>query len=349
MGNIKHLVYGLVFLVVYSCASSSSTRRPFYDNEKGYYTSAFPTKDVTSQLADIQRSVLRITSTSIYSTYFLDSTTNLTLDELKQLDIAQVASRQSTIDQSKAGTAISILQNNQHTVLVTAAHVLAAPDTLISFKRGANIPENKYLYSVSIKLKQRNYVHTFTDLREIDILATSRAHDLALFEIANNDEAFVATPISINTGAAKKLRMGSFIYVMGFPLGSAMVTRGIVSAPDYDNQGNFLTDALFNHGISGGLIVASRDNFSSLEWIGMSITASASEQSFLVPNPNKRDQYRNMQTYADTAFVAKKSIINYGVTQALPIEKILLFLYQNEDKLNRLGLSSTNISGQQEN
>ena len=347
MGNSRYVFYSLIFLVLHSCASSDTSRRPFYDVEKGYYTSAFPVRDVTPQLATIQRSILRITSTSIYTTYYIDSKTNLTFEEVKQQDLNKITSHKSTIDQSKAGTAISILQNNQHTALVTAAHVLAAPDTLISFKRGPNIPENKYLYSISIKLKQRNYVHTYGDLKEIGLMAVNRINDLALIEIDNDDDSFIAAPLRITTGAAKKLRMGSFLYIMGFPLGSAMVTRGIVSAPDYDNQGNFLTDALFNHGISGGVILASRDNFNSLEWVGMSITASASEQNFLVPNPNMRQQYTNMQTYTDTAFVAQKSIINYGVTQALPIEKILLFLYENEDKLNRIGLSSTNISGQQ--
>lgn len=348
MENTRYSAFCFLVLLLWGCASSNTARRPFYDSEKGYYTSAFPSRDVTPQLATIQRSVLRITSTSIYTTYFLEDS-NVTFEELAQIDIDEVASSESTVDNSKAGTAISILQNNNHTVLVTAAHVLAAPDTLVSFKRGPDIPENKYLYSVSLKLKQRNFVHTYNDLREINILAMNSVYDLALLEIANDDEAFIAAPLQIKTGTAKNLRMGSFIYVMGFPLGSAMVTRGIVSAPNYDNQGSFLSDALFNHGISGGLILASRDNFESLEWVGMAITAAATEQDFLVPNPNRQEQYVHMQSYTDTAFVAQKSIINYGVTQALPIEKMLPFLYINEDKLNSLGLSSTEISGQKKN
>lgn len=268
---------------------------------------------------------------------------------LKERDISKAQFRKSTIDQSKAGTAISILQNDRYIALITAAHVLNAPDTLISYKRGANIPQNKFINSVGIKLKQRNYLHTFDNLLEIDVIATDPIDDLALIRVRNEDEEnnFQAPPLRMKTGAALNLQFGSFIYVMGYPLGSPMITRGIVSAPNYDNQGNFLTDALFNHGISGGLIVASRDNFNSLEWVGMSITASASEQYFLVPDPTKKQQYRNLETYADTAFITRKNIINYGVTQATPIEKVLRFLYSNEDKLNRMGLSSTNISGQQ--
>lgn len=346
MGSIRFIAYSLVGLIIYSCASSNQSQ-PYFDEEKGYYTTAFPVRDVTSQLATIQQSVLRITSTSIYSTYYIDEKMDFTYEDLQNTDIREITNHRSTIDQSKAGTAISILQNDRHTALITAAHVLDAPDTLISFRTGPNIPENKLIHSVGVKLKQRNYVHTYNTLKELDIIAVNRVNDIALIEIENNeDESFNAAPLRIQTGAAKRLRLGSFIYVMGFPLGSAMVTRGIISAPDYDEQGNFLTDALFNHGISGGMIMASRDNFKSLEWVGMSITAAASQQYFLVPNPISAQQYKNMEIYTDTAFVAQKSIINYGVTQALPIEKILLFLYSNEDKLNRLGLSSTQISGQ---
>ncbi|MBN2731738.1 MAG: trypsin-like peptidase domain-containing protein [Balneolaceae bacterium] len=347
MGNTRYILYAIVFLVIYSCVSSNSSRLPYFNPEKGFYTSSFPTKDVSPQLTRIQQSVLRITSTSIYTTYFFGDDINLTVEMLKEKDINKMQLRKSTIDQSKAGTAISILQNDRYTALVTAAHVLDAPDTLISYKQGVNIPQNKYISSVGIKLKQRNYLHTFNNLLEIDVMAVNPFDDLALIRVRNGENDFQAPPLRMKTGAAMKLQFGSFIYVIGYPLGSAMVTRGIVSAPNYDNQGNFLTDALFNHGISGGLIVASRDNFNSLEWVGMSITASASEQYFLVPDPTKKQQYRNLETYADTAFITRKNIINYGVTQATPIEKVLRFLYSNEDKLNRMGLSSTDISGQQ--
>jgi hypothetical protein len=124
-----------------------------------------------------------------------------------------------------------------------------------------------------------------------------------------------------------------------------MVTCGIVSAPDYNGRGAFLTDALFNHGISGGLIIASRNNFRSFEWVGMAVTASASEYRFLVPDPSRSEKYETMEAYTDTAYISQQRLINYGVTQATPIEQILEFLFRNEDELQKLGLSVTDING----
>lgn len=342
----NHIIGFLVAALLCGCASSNNQPAPRYPTDNQYYTSSFPNRDVSRKLTAIQESVLRITSTSIYSTYFFDDNANVTLEMLKGADIAQLSSNRSTIDQSKAGTAIAILQNNRHVALITAEHVLYAPDTLISYKHGKNIPQNKFIHSAGIKIKKRNFLHTYNNLLKIDVLAKNKTDDLALIKIDRPSDSFNTSTLSLNTGAAKYLKYGSFLYVFGYPLGTPMVTRGIVSAPNYDNQGNFLTDALFNHGISGGLIVASRDNFKSFEWVGMSVTASASEQYFLVPDPSRRQEYQNLETYTDTAFIAKKSIINYGVTQATPVEKILRFLYSNEDKLKRIGLSVTRLGGQ---
>jgi|AntRauTorckE6833_2_1112554.scaffolds.fasta_scaffold31985_2 hypothetical protein len=343
------LIYIYIFtasLFIFGCVSSNQPA-PYFATEKGQYTSSFPTRDVSTQLTSIQRSVLRITSTTIYTTYFFDDV-DLTLEEIQKADLQEVASKKSTLDQSKAGTAVSILQNNRHIALLTAEHVLFSPDTLISYKQGKNVPQNKFLQSVGIKIKQRNYLHTYHNLLPLYVLAADKDEDLALIRVSvdNVENLIDAPPIALKTGVARNLKVGSFLYVLGYPLGTPMVTRGIVSAPNYDNQGNFLTDALFNHGISGGLIVASRDNFNSFEWVGMSVQASASEQYYLVPDPAKQQAYQNFEVYTDTAFISKRNLINYGVTQATPIEKILRFLYKNEDKLKKFGLSSTNLSGQ---
>lgn len=342
---LVYLCYLVLLTLLGSCASSNESTL-ISTSEDGHYTSSFPTRDVSTQLTTIQQSVLRLTSTSIYVTYFFGDDDNLTLEMLYKANLNDLASDRSTIDQSKAGTAVSILQNDRHTALLTARHVLIAPDTLISYKRGTGIPANKFIRSAGIKIKQRNYLHTYNKLEEVDVLATNQSDDLALIKVDRPEDSFDAPPLPLNIGSAQNLKPGSFLYVFGYPLGSPMVTRGIVSAPNYDGRGTFLTDALFNHGISGGLIVASRDNFRSFDWVGMAATASASEQYFLVPDPSNQDRYSNFETYKDTIFVSQKKLINYGVTQATPIEKILKFLYRNEDDLDRLGLSVTDLGGQ---
>jgi hypothetical protein len=76
----------------------------------------------------------------------------------------------------------------------------------------------------------------------------------------------------------------------------------------------------------------------------MVVTASAIKQQFLIPDPAKKNTYENFEAYTDTALVSEQRLINYGLTQATPIEQIIAFLLFNEDKLNRLGFSVTNLT-----
>ncbi len=342
-------LYCLWLIGLSSCASSNQQNRtvnvPAGVKESSSYTSSFPSKDVSRQLSQIQKSVQRITSTVFYNTYFFDSG-NITMQDIQEAaNTEALASGKSTIDHSKAGTAISILQNGRFTTLVTAQHVLSFPDTIVVYREEKNIPKGTYVESIGVKKSQRSFLISDSEILSIDLLAEDPLRDIALIKVDRSENSSHAPPLPISTGKAQDMRLGSFLYVLGFPLGSPMITRGIVSAPNYDTRGSFLTDALFNKGISGGLIIASRNNFRSFEWVGMAVTASASEHRFLVPDPSRSEEYETMQAYTDTAYISQQRIINYGVTQATPIEQILEFLFRNEDELQKLGLSVTDLNG----
>ena len=87
----------------------------------------------------------------------------------------------------------------------------------------------------------------------MEVLAIDRKSDIAILgkeiegEKPNNIKVF---PYLM--GDSKELEWGSFVYIMGFPLGHAMITRGIVSDPYKIRKGSFLIDAVFNQGFSGG-------------------------------------------------------------------------------------------------
>lgn len=339
------LILWLTGTLLYGCASAGQPIPHYSIEEGGYYTSTFPSQEVSKRLSRIQQSVQRITSTAIYTIYLLGDK-QITAAALPQANLDSIAARIIHIDQSKAGTAVSILQNDRNTIFITAHHITEFPDTLITFKKRGEIPENTYIQSVGIREEKDTYLFVTGALVEVELMAVAPRRDLALLKADHQAYDYYAPPLLLKTGTAKNLRLGSFIYIIGYPLGTPMVTRGIVSAPNYDGNGTFLTDALFNHGISGGLIIASPDRYNSFEWVGMSSTASASRDFFLVPDPSQQRFYRNFDVYTDTAFIMEKSIINYGVARAIPIEDILEFIFSNENKLNNLGLSATDLTGQ---
>jgi len=341
---MSHSYLYFIFIVVvigFGCASVSNQT----NNSTGKgdaYSSSYPSQDISAELIDIEQSIKRYTTTARYRTYRFEDA-NLTIEQIREQNISTIASDEFTISESKAGTAITLFNNDQHAVFITAQHVLSFPDTLLSYKPESNAAKQKIVESLSIKNKQRSHLYADENVVELDLIAENASKDLALIKVNKDDRNFSPRPLSINFGNARDLKLGSFVYVFGYPLGAPMVTRGIVSAPNYDQRSSFLTDALFNHGISGGLIVASRNNFESFEWVGMAVSATATQQQFLIPAPSKQKKYRNFQAYTDTAVVSEQRTINYGVTQATPIEEIIRFLLTSENELNDLGMSVTGL------
>jgi hypothetical protein len=124
---------------------------------------------------------------------------------------------------------------------------------------------------------------------------------------------------------------------MGYPLGQLMVTRAIVSNPDKANKGRFLTDALYNRGISGSPVLAIRDGVPNFEWVGMATSAAAQQIYYIKPGDNAPQYINPEAVYIDELFVDKYRSINYGVTFNVSIESIVTLIRRNSSLLERKG------------
>lgn len=335
------LFFVLIVLLYSGCAASSTSfnGRNTKPKVSSSYTSSFPPRDVSDKIESIFSSVKRISSSSTYSTYYFDGQL-LTFDQIRKGDLKELATRELTKNESVAGTAISIAGYRQNTALLTCAHVVNFPDTLIEYIKREDLPLDTYVNSIAIKLFQRNFLYDLPNVAEFDIMDLDERDDLALIVLSGNSDARInVPPLSIQWGDSKKLTWGSFVYIAGYPKGFPMVVRGIVSDPNRSDEGDFLTDALFNPGISGGIVLASRNNFSSFEWVGMANAASATNSMVLVPDPSKSGYYKTLDPYPGTAFIEKRSELSYGITQAIPTGKIISFLKRNRRMLRYLGLN----------
>ena len=335
-------LWSCVLLMAGACATSSPEaggQTATSTSPGSNYTTAFPSKDVSKDLQRIQKSVKRISSTAIYVTYFFEDRL-LTPDELKHIDLDDVSSRKMTNTESTAGTAVSTFSNSLRIALLTNAHVVSFPDTLISYRDQEGISPNTYVGSIKIKKSQNYLIYDLPNVGSFDVIASDESADLALLRVSQNNFPELSAPsLPVRPGNARDLRAGSFVYIMGYPKGYSMITRGIVSEANRNEEGDFLTDALFNRGISGGLMLASRDNFNSLEWVGMTNSAVGQSSRYLVPDPVKSYQYRSFDAYTDSIYVEEKVQITYGITQAIPINRIRSFLRDHADKLRRMGFS----------
>lgn len=339
MKDHRHIGFLLlaVLLLLEGCTSSEQTvqRRSTTTEVPApvalKYTSAFPQNDVSKQINTISRSVKRITISGIYRIYYFEDEP-VTLNQIQNSKVEQMATRSIAKEESVAGTAISIAQNQRFITLLTCAHVVQFPDTLIEYVESKNLPEKEYVQSIAIKYNQNNLVYGETELASFEIESINTADDLALIQVDKiNKPDLNIPPLPVKLGDSKNLKWGSFLYIFGYPKGNAVVTRAIVSHPNRTSKGDFLTDALFNHGMSGGIILASNNNFATFEWVGMANTTSAEEEHLLVPDPSLTTSDKLTEPYDGPIYQERKIRISYGVTQSIPTADITDFLEENRD------------------
>ncbi len=337
MIRLNDILIILLCSLVWGCASNAPVSNNESTEDRKTYTTSFPTRDVSDQLKNIRKSVIRISSTGIYVTYFFEDRL-LTNEDLKKVDVKDLATRRITSNESTAGTAISIFNNTQTIGLLTNAHVVDFPDTLISYVDREGVQPNTFIKALKIKRNQTNLVYDLPNVGSFEVVGADDIADLALLKVSKNKfEELDAPTLPISIGDPSDLEWGSFVYIIGYPKGYPMITRGVVSDPERNEYDDFLTDALFNPGISGGLIMATRNNFRSFEWIGMTNTASADLKRSLVPDPTKTGKYDNFELYTDSVFVETQTQLVYGITQSIPIKRIISFLEGNEKEIRKMG------------
>lgn len=319
--------------------STSSSNQPVSPSDA--YTTAFPHQDISISLQEAQKAMVRLITTVFYNTYSFDNP-RVRLADIRTNNPSNIASHQFSSEESTAGTSVMLdLNNNGDALLITCAHVVTAPDTIITYFSGDDLPDNRYIQSISIKRKQSNLIFTSGELSTFEVIAENSLADLALLSTAINSKMREKhRPLPFSMGRSAYLQLGSFLYIMGFPKGFPMITRGVVSTKGLPPYRFFIIDALFNPGISGGLVISSNDNFKSFDWVGLARSATASREQILVPSPNRENENQNiLRPYSDQVYIDQKDRISYGITQAIPIDEIRSFINDNRSVIRKRGFN----------
>ena len=350
----KSSAFIIIFLLggfLLSCSSSQQYTADSDDSPAAtpevsdHYTSAFPSKDVSDQLIEAQDAVLRIVSTGYYQTYNFDEK-YITMADARSNTLSNIATYEYSSEQSTAGTSIVLDTNRDEALVITCDHVVSFPDTVVSYHNDESLTPKTFVESISIKQRQVDLIFGPSEFRNFEVIASDPRLDLALVTTKMGDrDNFQRLLNDVDIGNSDQLQAGSFLYILGFPKGYSSITRGITStSKNWDNR-FFLTDALFNPGVSGGLVIASKNNYESFEWVGMAKSATATSEEVLVPRPNSGSYSKAMEPYRDSIFVQEKTRIAYGLTQAVPINQIMNFLEENETVMRKNGFTYRYSSG----
>ncbi len=337
------LAVPLLFSIL-SCTTTSILDKVYPTLSDGKYDSEFPYKNSSQQLEEVSNSIRLINSIAFYESYVFDRNKNFTLLQLNQIDFEKNAVEKVYFNRTASGTGTIIFAHQGLVALLTVAHIVSFPDTVVSYFVNPDGTSSQIIESVSIKSKQTNYVSDFPESGELDVILINKNLDVALLgkKYAPN-ETNNLTAFSYPWGNSTELEWGSFIYVFGFPMNYKMISKGIVSNPSKEKH-QFIIDAVFNRGYSGGIVLAIRDGVPNFELVGIVKSVPADFEYTLRPLIKERDlEYNPMLPYKGDVYVDKEQVLRIGITKVIGIESVKDFLISRKDELISRGYTFRNL------
>ncbi len=257
--------------------------------------------------------------------------------DMKIRDVSTDAIMMSTINKTSSGTGTIIGINGNTVSLLTAAHIVSYPDTIIAYYiKNGKITD----YIESILLKQRQNIYSnLPEGGRLKLIAYDDKSDIAIVGNKFNEINPIRFPLfNFKMGYSEELNWGDFVYVFGYPMHNKIVTRGIVSMPNKDDLDNFMIDALINRGSSGGLVLALRGDASNFELVGIVSSVPAEKKFVLSPsNPTRELNLLPGTIYDGEMTIEKLDGIRYGIGKIVSAEAIRKFLIENDSDLVNQG------------
>lgn len=329
----------IIFVLLVSGCNNYILETVYPTLNDGKYDSEFPYKNCSEQLENIGLSVKLVNVVVYYKNYAVYDKYQLTKKEINKNNFEEVTYNQGLYHRTASGTATIIYATNGNVALLTCAHIVNFPDTVYTYKIDEKGNVTNIVESIAIKTKQTNYINDFPEGGDVDIILIDEINDLAIIGKRFIDyRVNQFTVFNYPLGNAKELEWGSFVYAMGYPMNYKMVTKGIVSSPNRDENGSFLIDAVFNRGFSGGIVLAVRDGVPNFELVGLVRSVPAEYEYVLKPEvQNDGYEFNPLIPYKGNILVEQKVNIKYGVTRVIPIEIIRNFINLNANKLLKYG------------
>jgi S1-C subfamily serine protease len=256
---------------------------------------------------------------------------------ISEEDVLRRAVSSEMYHETASGTATAVYETPSRIALVTSAHVVAFADTIVTYYDLEG--QERSVHSLAIKLRQSTYIPDIPGADNIEILAMDDELDVALVgQVVADLQPGTVHVVDFPVGTVADLRWGSQVFVFGFPAGARMITSGLVSKTFRDQRTAFLTDAAFNRGFSGGLVLAMRDGAPNFEWVGMASSAAASSEFILTPPDDAELQPEDLgRPYDGPIILRQRKRLRYGITTCMSIDVVLDFLDDHASSLAARG------------
>lgn len=319
---IKILATFLSIACLFGSCSFKTNRLPQQQFPAAKYHTGYPPGNSSDALENVFLSVKRITNYTSYRTYIFDEEAHITLRDLNSENLLQRTRAGIVTNDATAGTALIIFSDGRRAAMLTCAHAVKAPDTIIQWNEYRDLDNNRYIQSISLKIKQQLYIREMPEGSKYEILLADSKNDIALIGAIYTEPGNKIKVFPYPSGNSSELKWGSFIYLAGYPTGQQMVSHGIVSILP-EKAGYFLTDAPFNEGMSGGIALATTEAGGTFELVGMARSVAGTYSYILKPEKENHEfTYNPTIPYTDNVYVNQKKEINQGVTSVVSINQI---------------------------
>jgi len=283
----------------------------------------------------ISPSILKIDVLGFYKTWYFKEENLMRIETINFDKIDDECVFSEITSESVSGTAIVLSTTFDISGMITCAHVVDYPDTIFTY----HDINKTIIRSISIKQEQNIYESGKSIQNKIEVIAIDKKNDLAFLKKTISANEVIPPAFSLKKGNVDKLEWGSKIYVLGYSLGKFMITEGIVSVDKFIKK-RFVSDALFNKGISGSPVFGLQEGSPDYVWLGMASSAASQSFDYLEPlESSKGFQNFNEEVY-EGAIVKNKQLINYGVTYSISIEEIITFVDNNRQAIILAGFDA---------
>jgi len=334
----------LISLVFISCSTNSLYQKMYPALLDGKYDSEFPYRNCSDQLEEISNSIKLINSIAFYTSYVFDENAKITLRDVNLINYEKTAIKEILFTRTASCSATVVQENNGLIGLLSVAHVVSFPDTILSYFSNPDGTLSKYIQSISIKNRQSNYVPDLPDNGALDIILIDKNRDIALLgKRYLPDQTKLITTFKYKWGNASELEWGTFVYAFGYPMNYKMISKAIVSVSE-KNKNTFIIDAAFNKGFSGGIVLAIRDGVPNFELVGLVKSVPAEFEDIIKPlSIDQSTEFNPMLPYKGDVYIERRQVISPGITKVIAIESVKELFLEHKDELIKKGFYFNNL------
>ncbi len=324
MKKYNEVIFPFLFILVLSAAGCSTGEQSArLDNPPdGEYDTNYPSGEASGDIEKIGESVKLVNCLVFYKQYHFTWDNKITDDHLTDDDLLKKAWKTDNHNRTSSGTATIIGRRNNKLLFLTNAHIVHFPDTLISYFSNDSGKVTGYIESVHIKRSQTNYA-ALVGVGNLEIVHIDNKRDVALLgcEITRPfPERF--SVFNYKIGDSNDLRWGDFVYVLGYPMHYKMLTTGVVSIAEGEDE-YFMLDVNVNRGASGGIVMAIRDGIPNFELVGIISLVPAEKRNILIPRSLLNyGRYQVDAKYKGEIVVGEIENVKYGVARVVSIEAV---------------------------